>query len=398
MAACTPSPAPDRAPPSRPSVTSPSGCVATASAAAGSVDGSDGRDVAITSDGPDEMVVVALDSAGRPAIVNTSTASASDTVDRLEADGSVDVVAVERDRSMWTLDGQDTEPASVPDALRSQQWALDRFGIEELWTGSTGTDVDIAVVDTGVDASHPDLSGRVCPGVSFVGAGGSPQPGGGSVDPNGHGTHVAAIAAANTGDGVGIAGVAPSARIIPVSVLDSHGFGSSADVGRGITWAVDHGAEIVNVSLGGARTAAVDASVRYADDRGVLVVAAAGNGGLGAPAFYPAAIPEVLAVGSFDRSGAISSFSTRGDYVDVAAPGSGILSAAPGGGWVYRSGTSMAAPHVAGTAALILARSPGLDPSMVRDRIESSAQDAGPIGRDRSFGEGRLVPSAALGD
>jgi subtilisin family serine protease len=207
---------------------------------------------------------------------------------------------------------------------------------------------------------------------------------------------VAGIAAAGSGDGVGTAGIAPSARVVPVRVLDAAGTGSSSDVARGITWAVDHGAEVVNVSLGGPYTSAVDLAVDYAESRGVLVVAAAGNAGPTGPRNYPAALDEVLAVASHDQGGGISSFSTQGSYVDLSAPGSGIVSTFPDNRWASMSGTSMATPHVAGAAALLASAEPTLTPAQLRTRLRSTATDAGVVGFDVAYGWGRLDLVRAL--
>jgi type VII secretion-associated serine protease mycosin len=338
-------------------------------------------------------VVVAVDDAGRPQIVTTDPEGAGATSASLEADPTLEVVAVEPDRPM-TTDG--VSAATGGDPYRSQQWGLDQFQAERLWPTSTGAGVDVAVVDTGVTGTHPDFTGRICSGVSYLGSTGVAQAGQGTDDGNGHGTHVAGIAAAGTGDGVGIAGVAPAARIIPVRVLDAQGRGSSSDVARGITWAVDHGAEVVNLSLGGPHSIAVATAVDYAETHGVLVVAAAGNDGPTGAANYPAALDDTLAVASQDEGGDVSWFSTRGAYVDITAPGSGIVSTYKDGRWAYMSGTSMAAPHVTGAAALLLAAEPGLTPAQVRARIVGTAADRGAVGHDTSFGWGLIDPAAAL--
>jgi subtilisin family serine protease len=254
----------------------------------------------------------------------------------------------------------------------------------------------VAVIDTGVAGTHPDLAGRLCSGVAFLGGDGVAQEGGGATDPHGHGTHVAGSIAAVRNNGIGIAGVAPSARVLPIRVLDAQGSGSSSDVARGITWAVDHGAEVINLSLGGPHSQAVQTAVDYAESLGVVVVAAAGNAGVGGPPNYPAALEQVVAVASHEPNGAVSTFSTRGAYVDVAAPGSGILSTARDGSWVYMSGTSMATPHVAGVVALLLDDEPGLTPLQVRERLNTTATDAGTTGHDTSYGWGRLNAVGAL--
>ncbi len=335
--------------------------------------------------------IVAVDDDGRPQILPTTPALAGATSATLDAGGDLDVVAVEPDRPMTA-----GTTLGTGEPRRWEQWSLDDLAIEGAWATSRGAGVDIAVVDSGVAGTHVDLSSKLCTGVAFLGSNGIEHRGAGAVDPNGHGTHVAGIAAAAT-NGAGVAGVAPDARLIPVRVLDASGNGSSSDVARGITWAVDHGAEVINLSLGGSYTTAVDAAVAYAETSGVVVVAAAGNDGPGGAANYPAALDTSLGVGSYDETRAVSWFSTLGNYVDLAAPGSGILSTTKDGKWSYMSGTSMATPHVAATAALLLAAEPTLSPSQVRSRLTSSARDAGPIGHDTGYGWGRIDPRAALG-
>lgn len=380
-ASCTPPPAP--------AITSPTlpACPASTVAAGAATPAGDPA-----SDAAAEVVVVAVDDAGRPRIVTTDPGEARSTTAALEADPDLDVIAVEPDRPVSTQ----VVAATGGDPYRSQQWALDDLRAEGAWPTSTGSGVDVAVVDTGVTGTHPDFAGRICSGVAFLDSNGVAMTGQGATDGNGHGTHVAGIAAAGSGDRVGIAGVAPSAHLIPVRVLDAAGHGSSSDVARGITWAVDHGAEVVNLSLGGPHSVAVDTAVAYAESHHVVVVAAAGNDGPTGPANYPAALPTALAVGSYDEGGGISWFSTGGAYVDVAAPGSGIVSTYKDGRWTYMSGTSMATPHVSGTVALLLAAAPSLTPAQVRARLTGTAVDAGPIGHDDEYGWGRIDPLAAL--
>ncbi len=359
-------------------------------------------------------MIVAVDDDGRPHMTTAATEHAMATAAWLEAASDLEVVAVEPEipvsaavTSSATVTSSaaarsSTSTASAvsatcQDPFRSQQWALDVLDMESVWEIRTGDGVDIAVVDSGVDASHPDLVGRVDPGVSFVGTGGVAQVGGGAVDPNGHGTHVAGIAAAGSMDGIGTAGVAPYARILPVRVLDDTGAGYSQDVAAGITWSVDHGAEVINLSLGGRYSGAVAAAVAYAESRGVVVVAAAGNAGTADSVSYPAALDTVIAVAAHDSGGSRSNFSSQGPQVDVAAPGSGILSTYPGSQWRYFNGTSMAAPHVSGSVALMVEVDPSRTPGQLRDLIRTSAVDAGLPGVDSEFGWGRLNTRAALG-
>lgn len=400
VTACAPTPtngagtAPVAPPPSSTPVPGP-----CSSSVAGTAVGTGGglRDVsAATAADPesaDQVVVVAVDDEGRPELVTTSFEDVASTAASLADDPALDVVAVETDRAMRVAGAA---AASGGDPYRSQQWALDTLEVPTAWAISTGAQVDVAVIDTGVSGTHIDLAGKVCSGVAFLNSTGVAQLGQGATDPHGHGTHVAGTVAALRDNGVGVAGVAPSARIIPVRVLDAQGNGSSSDVARGITWAVDHGAEVINLSLGGPHSQAVQTAVDYAESLGVVVVAAAGNAGVGGPPNYPAALEQVVAVASHEPNGAVSTFSTRGAYVDVAAPGSGILSTSRDGSWVYMSGTSMATPHVAGVVALLLDDEPGLTPLQVRERLNTTATDAGTPGHDTSYGWGRLNAVGAL--
>ncbi|PAD75289.1 MULTISPECIES: S8 family peptidase [Paenibacillus] len=211
-------------------------------------------------------------------------------------------------------------------------------------------DVVIAVLDTGVQLDHPELAPKLVSGYDFVDGDAAPY------DGNGHGTHVAGIVAAATNNARGIAGVAPLASIMPVRVLDNSGSGNLSSVASGIIYAVNQGARVINLSLG-SRSAAqtLQHAIQYAWDRGVVVIAAAGNENTNAPA-YPAYYPNVIAVASTNQRDARSSFSNYGNWVDVAAPGDQILSTHLRGNYAYLSGTSMAAPHVAGVAGLLAAQ------------------------------------------
>lgn len=305
-----------------------------------------------------------------------------------EADGTAaalrdrpEVVAVSRDAKASAMVAG--AAASGTDPHRGEQWGLTRLDAEGAWQVGRGDGQVVAVVDTGVDASHPDLAGVVLPGFDAV------DGGDGRRDPNGHGTHVAGIVAGLVGNGVGGAGIAPGTRILPVRVLDAAGSGDHSAIAAGIIWAADHGADVINLSLGGPETTDVlHAAVRYAFGRGAVVVAAAGNDGAAGPASYPAAYPEVVAVGATTVADTRAVFSTTGDYVDLAAPGLGVLSTVPGGGYEWMSGTSMAAPFVAGGAALVRAWRPSLGPAEVASRLVAHAKDLGATGADPEFGAG----------
>jgi subtilisin family serine protease len=338
--------------------------------------------------GADEVSVVAVDADGRPNIVPASPSQAVSVA--LDTAQHLDVVGVEVDSVAHALGTTSTSGSSDP--LVPQQWALAAFPFSALWACARGAGVTVAVVDTGVQANHPDLQGRVLPGVAFVN--GVTLVGGGATDVDGHGTHVAGIIAAGD-NGLGVVGVAPSARILPVRTLDATGSGLSSDIAKGITWAVDHGANVINLSLGSdAESSAVDAAVAYATSHNVDVVAAAGNTGPGAPAEFPAALPAVIAVAALDEDGTVATYSTRGSYVDVAAPGTSILSTYPPSTWARLSGTSMASPHVAGLVALVIGGRGKVAPSSMLSRIKATATDAGPRGADSAYGAGRINPIA----
>ena len=208
------------------------------------------------------------------------------------------------------------------DPYYDQQWALPVIGAPEAWLAlpEDAPKVTVAVIDSGICADNPDLSGRVLPGWDFVEEDAEPQ------DAFGHGCGVAGIIAANADDGIGMAGVAPNALILPLRVLDESGIGTYSDVAAAIVYAADHGAQVINLSLGGASPSSVlEQAVDYAVGKGVTVVAAAGNTG-SEQVLYPAAYEPVIAVGAVDQDLQVSSFSSGGTNVDLLAPGRDILS------------------------------------------------------------------------
>ncbi len=289
-----------------------------------------------------------------------------------------------------------TEIGTSGDPYRDRQWDLDTLAAESAWdltAGCAGCGTTVAVVDSGVDGTHPDLAGQVLRGTDYVRAGGN-----GWADGDGHGTHVAGTIAALTGNGLGVAGLAPGAKILPIRALDDDGSGWESDVAAGILYAVEHSARIVNLSVGGSHGSDVlEQAVGYARQRGSVVVAAAGNeGDQGSPTSYPAAYPGVVAVASVGASGAVSAFSNRGSYVAVAAPGEGVWSTVPDGRYARFSGTSMAAPHVAAAAALLASAAPGWSGQQIADALLSTADDIGAAGVDPASGHGLLDITAAL--
>lgn len=253
------------------------------------------------------------------------------------------------------------------------QWNLARINSVPGWNLTTGSsEVVIAVIDTGVALDHPDLVQKLVPGYNFIRNNNNPQ------DDNGHGTHVAGIAAAATNNGLGIAGVGYHTRIMPIKVLDSGGGGSTSDVAAGINFAVSNGAKVISMSLGGASgSSTMQSAVNAAWNSDVVLVGAAGNGGSAAKTF-PSAYDNVIAVAASTPNDARADFSNYGFWVDVAAPGSTIMSTALAGGYKLMSGTSMAAPHVAGLAALLWAHlGLGTDASVIRNRIETNVFPVG---------------------
>ena len=306
----------------------------------------------------------------------------------------------------------------------SSQYGPINIGAPQAWDITTGGEhVVVAVIDTGVDLGHPDLAGKIWINPGEIGvdeqggdkrANGVDDDGDGYIDDwrgwdfvnddndpqddHGHGTHVSGIAAAKTNNGVGIAGVSWGARLMPIKVLSSGGAGAYGDLVAGIVWAADHGARIINLSLGGNVDAEIlAAAVNYAYDRDVVVVAAAGNAP-GLPVSYPAAYPQVIAVASTDAGNNRSPFSAYGPEVDLAAPGSSIYSTYWNGASTYGtlSGTSMATPHVAGVSALLAGLPQSRTAQQIRAALELTALDLGPLGRDYLYGFGLVQAGRAV--
>jgi len=300
--------------------------------------------------------------------------------------------------------------APTNDPLYPKQWGLQQINADEAWATSTGAGQVVAVVDSGVDLSHPDLAGKLVAGATFSGCATSPngcgngdwQSGNTTDPPSPHGTHVAGIIAAATNNGIGVAGVAPDAKVMPVKALTEAG-GSFDEIAAGIRWAVDHGADVINMSLGalpGAQAlvlagqeAAVAGAIDYAVAHDVPVIVAAGNE-FASICAEPSFDPGALCVTSTDRNELRSSFSNFGIKPDlnvVAAPGGAalisceddIVSTVPAGsegscganGYDYYAGTSMATPHVAGVAALLTAQ--GRSVQQVYAALKSTARAPG---------------------
>jgi type VII secretion-associated serine protease mycosin len=291
--------------------------------------------------------------------------------------------------------------AAAADPLRAQQWYLNQLKMPAVWetygVGQSG--ITVAVLDTGVDYDHPDLAGKVLKGPNYIDKNYDPK------DLHGHGTHVAGVISAQLSNREGISGMAPQVQILAIRVLDARGSGSLFNIAKGIAYAANQGAQVINLSLGSPPGGSVMRTL--AEKKGSLIIAAAGNsaGAIG----YPAAASRFMAVGAVNEQKYLATFSNRGPELDVVAPGVNILSTYPtyevttnalglSQNYASLNGTSMATPMVSALAAMLWSRDPYLTPAEVRERIEKTATDLGPIGRDDMFGLGLIDPLRALQD
>ena len=284
---------------------------------------------------------------------------------------------------------------SGTDPLLDQQWGLTAIGVPSVWSITRGAGVTVAVIDSG-SGPHPDLDANMEVGRTIIDS--IESAGMRDVSDEGHGTHVAGIIAAAADNGVGGAGVAPQARILPIRTLEPNGEGTARDVSKAVRFAVDAGAKVINLSLGrNSEYTPLTSAIQYAVDRNVLVVAAAGNYGADSGPVWPAASDLTLAVTAVDRTNNVTSFDQRGDYIDLAAPGTSILSTARND-YELQSGTSMAAAFVSGAAALLFAAQPSITAAQVRDILQRTATDIGSPGRDTTFGYGLVNLVAAFAE
>jgi subtilisin family serine protease len=274
------------------------------------------------------------------------------------------------------------------------QWGLAKIQAEAAWEETTGSsDVVIAIVDTGVDLNHPDLNDKIVPGWDFVNDDNSAQ------DDHGHGTHVAGIAAAETDNNRGVAGMSWGARIMPIKVLRYDGDGYYSDVAQGVQYACNHGASIINLSLGGSNpSSTLKDALEQAYAGGCVIVAAAGNSGEN-KVDYPARYGEAIAVAATDQADAHVGFSDTGPQVEVAAPGVDIYSTlwTPSShtyGW--KRGTSMSTASVSGLSSLVWTLCPELTNAQLRDVLKSTTKDLGATGWDPYFGYGRIRAQEAV--
>jgi subtilisin family serine protease len=292
------------------------------------------------------------------------------------------------------------------DYIRSGEYWLDQYGIRSAWSTTEGKGITIAVIDTGVDGTVPDLAGAVTGGIDYsgMGAANGEKPVG-DADERDHGTMVASLAAGRgTGSGVGLIGVAPQANILSISI----GFGSAAtnsdaQIAEAVNWAVAHGANIINMSLTRNTLAwpeSWDKAFLNAMQHNVVIVAAAGNRGSGTTEVgAPATMPGVMAVGGVDQNEKASvDASAQGITIGVSAPSEQLLGAIPGGGYVEWEGTSGSTPIVAGVLALVMASHPGITGANAINRVISTATDAGVKGVDPIYGYGLVNAAGAVRD
>jgi serine protease len=349
-------------------------------------------------------VVAELGTAGAsmPDVVSTAGRPVADVIAELRADPAVEyaepnyVVALAEDPAVAAV--------GVNDPKTGPQYSLDRMRVRDAWSLSVGSATGtVAVLDTGIDMGHPDLAGRILPGYDFVNddewAG----------DDNGHGTWVSGIIAANANDGIGIAGISWHDRILPVKIMNANGTGDTSDLTSGIVWATNHGATVINMSVGGfPYSSYVHDAVRYAWNNGVVLIGAAGNNAT-ETAFFPASYPEVVSVSATQVDDEFSNWSNYGADVDVSAPGAAVLTTncqvckpieqdiSGDHRYTYISGTSFAAPNVAGVVALIRAEYPSMTNAWVVNRLKSTVDDLGYAGWDSRYGNGRVNAYRAVG-
>lgn len=312
---------------------------------------------------------------------------------------------------LYQLVGE-SEPLKFPNDPRYQeQWHMQMINVEGAWRWADGSNVVVSVIDTGVcykdyDGFHQmedlDQTGFV-PGYDFVNKRSE------ALDDNAHGTHVAGTIAQSTNNGKGVVGVAWGAKIMPVKVLSGRGSGTLADVADGIRFSADHGATIINMSLGGPFPDSTMANaVRHAYNKGSIVVCAAGNSARGKPG-YPAGYPEAFSVSAVNQEENLTFYTNYGPEIDIAAPGGDTRNFGPAGGVLQNTiaymdpknsgyyafqGTSMAAPHVAGVAALVAATGV-TNPKAIEKVLRDSAKDMGKEGREKGYGAGILDAEAA---
>ena len=330
--------------------------------------------------------------------------SGSDIQEVIEAlKGTPGIIGAEENYRRTIQSMPETTPPKDP--LFQKQWSLVDRGVPEAWEmGATGQGMTIAIVDTGIALEHPDLKANLVPGYNSITRS---EAVGANQDNNGHGTQVAGIAAAERND-VGIVGVAYQAKIMPIKAIGVKGVGYDDAIADGMIWAADHGAKIINLSLGSENGSVssdiLKQAVTYAHNKGCLLIAASGNydpeSQENPGVSYPASDPRVLAVTATDKADKVTSYSATGLEVDLAAPGDSIPTAGwsrgEGSGYTFASGTSQAAPFVSGEAALIWSQHPEWSRDQVAQALEQGTHDLGSLGRDNQYGYGLVDVKLAL--
>jgi type VII secretion-associated serine protease mycosin len=282
--------------------------------------------------------------------------------------------------------------AAPADPIRQQEWFLGVLNIEEAHNVAQGEGATVAVIDTGVDGTHPDLVGNVIPGLVILPG----VTGNGWDDSQGHGTAMACLIAGHGHDSQGVLGIAPKARILPIQNIAARDRGRADDAARAIDSAVQRGVNIISISEYTGASDALKAAVQRAQHADAMIVAAAGNTPEDSIISWPAHYDGVIAVASTDRDGNHADVSVTGSQIVIAAPGVDIFSADRGGGYSKETGTSPATAIVAGVVALVRSKYPNLSATEVIHRLTATATDKGPPGRDPEYGYGIVNPVAAL--
>ena len=309
----------------------------------------------------------------------------------IRALAAIQLVAVAQPNYVYTLQQESAAPAPATRGDAAQlgdaaQYALEKLKISDVHRIAKGANVPIAVIDSEIDATHPDLEGAVTQRFDAVGAPEKPHP---------HGTGMAGAIAAHQR----LLGIAPGARLLAVHAFSSDAAKAESttfNILKGIDWSVRQGARIINMSFAGPRDPSIDRALKAAYDKGVVLIAAAGNAGPKSPPLFPAADPNVIAVTATDVDDKLFAGANRGKYISVAAPGVDILVPAPASSYQLTTGTSVAAAEVSGIVALLLERNPEHTPADIRRILTASAKRLGPGEGDDNFGSGLIDPLKAL--
>jgi serine protease len=336
---------------------------------------------------------------GLPSVISTQGRPVEAVIAELATDPAVKYV--EPNYVVHLADEGSVAAVAVNDPKTAGQYSLDQMRVRDAWSLTKGGSGVVAVLDTGVQASHRDLAGRVLPGYDFVNTDTNAS------DDNGHGTWVAGIIASNPDDGYGIAGISWSDKILPVKIMSGTGTGDTSDLTAGIIWAANHGATVINMSVGGFPFSQyIQDAVNYAWNKGAVLVGAAGNNHR-EETFFPASFTNVVSVSATQSDNEFSNWSSYGSKVDVSAPGASVQTTNctvctyaghdTWGDHTYISGTSFATPNVAGVIALIRARYPSYTPAQVVSRLTSTVDDLGYPGFDIRYGAGRVNAYRAIG-